>query len=294
MISILIPSYNVDLIPLVDFLQDQSIRLAVKMEIIIWDDASAADFSFLKERENISFYRSSVNLGRARTRNLLAEKAVFPYLLFLDADVFPVDSLFLKQYAQLASPDTILVGGIRYKDKAPGTNQFFRWFYGKAREELSVEKRSKNPYLHFMTGNFFSPTALFFRFPFVHFLHGYGHEDTLLGFTFQQENISVRHIDNPVYHLGLDHNEVFLSKSKEAVLSLLQLKKKGYHLPSKLNTAYDFLEKYKLNRFFAILFSIFEFFQLKKVIFPGYFYSLFLFDLYKLSFYCKVSLERGK
>lgn len=135
------------------------------MEIIIWDDASVADFSFLNERENITFYRSSLNLGRARTRNLLAEKAVFPYLLFLDADVFPVYSLFLEKYAQLASPDTILVGGIRYEDKAPGTNQFFRWFYGKAREEMSVEKRRKDPYLHFMTGNFFIPKALFFVFP---------------------------------------------------------------------------------------------------------------------------------
>jgi glycosyltransferase involved in cell wall biosynthesis len=280
--------------PLVSLLCKQGTEFGINIEIIIWDDASSVDFSFLNDREDISFFRSPENLGRAKTRTLLAEKAVFPYLLFLDADVMPANESFLKQYAEWASPDTILVGGIRYAQKKPEPNQFFRWFYGKAREELSAEKRRKNPYAHFMTGNFFIPTALFFRFPLPNFYREYGHEDTLLGYTLQQGKVPIRHMDNPVYHLGLDDNELFFSKSKEAVLSLWHLKKQGYQLPTKLNASFDILEKYQLTRLFALGYPLFEVSLIKKIIFSGNFCSLFLFDLFKLSFYCKISLESGK
>ena len=294
MISVLIPSFNFDVVPLVNNLQEQALSGSIPIEVIVWDDASLSDFSFLNKRENISFFRSSVNKGRAATRELLAKKAIYPYLLFLDADVFPTTDLFLSNYMKHLSEEIIIVGGIKYESKKPEKQRFFRWYYGKAREEISHENRGKKPYNHFMTGNFLVPKSIFLRFPLNDVPPGYGHEDTLLGHKFQKYQISICHIDNPVYHLGLDENEIFLSKSKEAVCSLLYLKKLGYLLPTNLNAGFNWLEKFYLTKTFALFFPLFNKQAFKNYIYSGKLFSLLLFDIYKLAYYCHISLAKGK
>jgi len=293
-ISVLIPTFNTDVSPLVDFLLRQNDFSSFKMEIIIWDDASNIASLGQWDNENISLFKSPVNMGRSKTRELLAEKAKYPYLLFLDADVFPVSTLFLAQYLQHASEDSVLVGGIRYENEKPESKRYFRWFYGKAREEISVENRLKKTYNHFMTGNFLVPKSIFLQFPLHDVITGYGHEDTLLGYKFQQTGIPIRHIDNPVFHLGLEENEVFFAKSKEAVLSLLRLKQLGYTVPSKLISGYNLLEKLNLVTSCAVFYPVFESRFIKNYIFSGNIFSLFFFDLTRLFYFCRLSLKRGK
>ena len=294
MISVLIPTFNTDVSPLVDFLLSKNDFSSFKMEIIIWDDASNIDILGLSHNENISFFRSPANMGRSKTRELLVEKAKYSYLLFLDADVLPVSTLFLAQYLQHASEDSVLVGGIRYESKKPESNRYFRWFYGKTREEISVKNRLKKPYDHFMTGNFLVPKSIFLQFPLHDVITGYGHEDTLLGYKFQQAGIPIRHIDNPVFHLGLEENEVFFAKSKEAVFSLLRLKQLGYTVPSKLIRGYNLLEKLNLVASSAVFYPVFESRFIKNYIFSGNIFSLFFFDLSRLLYFCTLSLKRGK
>jgi len=264
------------------------------MEIIIWDDASNIDILGLSDNKNISFFRAPVNMGRSKTRELLAEKAKYSYLLFLDADVLPVSTFFLAQYLQHASEYSILVGGIRYENEKPESNRYFRWFYGKAREEILVKNRLLKPYDHFMTGNFLIPKSIFLQFPLHDVITGYGHEDTLLGYKFQQAGIPIKHIDNPVFHLGLEENEVFFAKSKEAVSSLLRLKQLGLNIPSKLLNGYNLLERIKLVPFCALFYPFFESRFLKQYIFSGNTFSLFFFDISRLLYFCKLSLKRGK
>ena len=294
MISVLIPTFNTDVSPLVDFLLGQNDFSSFKMEIIIWDDASNIASFCQWENENISFFKSPVNMGRSITRELLAEKAKYPYLLFLDADVFPVSTLFLAKYLEHASEDSILVGGIKYESKKPESKRYFRWFYGKAREEISVENRLKNPYDHFMTGNFLVPKSIFLQFPLHDVITCYGHEDTLLGYKFQQAGIPIKHIDNPVFHLGLEENEVFFAKSKEAVSSLLRLKQLGFTIPSKLINGYNLLERMNLVTFCSVFYPLFESRFIKNYIFSGNIFSLFFFDLSRLLYFCTLSLKRGK
>ncbi len=294
MISVLIPTFNTDVSPLVDFLLRHHDFSSFKMEIIIWDDGSDIISLGHWYNENISFFTSPVNMGRSKTRELLAEKAKYPYLLFLDADVFPVSTLFLAKYLQHASEDSVLVGGIRYESKKPENKRYFRWFYGKAREEISVENRLKKPYNHFMTGNFLVPKSIFSQFPLHDVITGYGHEDTFLGYKFQQAGIPIRHIDNSVFHLGLEENEFFFAKSKEAVFSLWRLKQLGYSVPSKLINGYNVLEKMNLVTCFAVFYPFFESRFIKNYIFSGNIFSLFFFDIYRLLYFCKLSLKRGK
>lgn len=294
MISVLIPTFNADVNPLVDFLLTHNDFSSFKMEIIIWDDASDIDILGLSKSENISVFRSPVNMGRSKTREFLAEKAKYPYLLFLDADVLPVSTLFLARYLQYADEFSVLVGGIKYESKKPESNRFFRWFYGKTREEISVEKRLKNPYDHFMTGNFLLPKPTFLQFPLHDVITGYGHEDTLLGYKFQQAGIPIKHIDNPVFHLGLEENEVFFTKSKEAVSSLLRLKQLGFNIPSKLIRGYNLLEKIRLVPFCALFYPLLESRFFKNYIFSGNIFSLLFFDIFRLLYFCKLSLKSGK
>ena len=294
MISVLIPTFNTVVSPLVDFLLSHNDCSSFKMEIIIWDDASNIASLDQCDNENISFFKSPVNMGRSKTRELLAEKAKYPYLLFLDADVLPVSTLFIAQYLQHASEKAVLVGGIRYESHQPESNRYFRWFYGKAREEISVGNRLKNPYNHFMTGNFLVPKSIFLQFPLHDVITGYGHEDTLLGYKFQQAGIPIKHIDNPVFHLGLEENEVFFAKSKEAVSSLLRLKQLGLNIPSKLLNGYNLLERIKLVPFCAVFYPFFKSRFLKNYIFSGNIFSLFFFDIFRLLYLCKLSLKRGK
>ena len=264
------------------------------MEIIIWDDASNITSLAQFDNENISFFKSPVNMGRSKTREFLAEKAKYPYLLFLDADVLPVSTLFIPQYLQYASEDSVLVGGIKYESEKPESKRYFRWFYGKEREEISVENRLKNPYDHFMTGNFLVPKSIFLQFPLHDVITGYGHEDTLLGYKFQQAGIPIRHIDNPVFHLGLEENEVFFAKSKEAVSSLLRLKQLGFYVPSKILSSYNLLERMNLVTLCAVFYPVFKSRLLKNYIFSGNIFSMFLFDLSRLFSFCTLSLKRGK
>lgn len=294
MISVLIPTFNTDVSPLVDFLLRHHDFSSFKMEIIIWDDASNIASLGQWNNENISFFKSPVNMGRSKTRELLTEKAKFPFLLFLDADVLPVSTLFLAQYLSHVSEKAVLVGGIRYESEKPENNRYFRWFYGKAREEISLENRLKKPHNHFMTGNFLVPKSIFLRFPLHDVITGYGHEDTLLGYKFQQAGIPIKHIDNPVFHLGLEENEVFFAKSKEAVSSLLRLKQLGFTIPSKLITGYNLLEKVKLVTFCSVFYPFFESRLLKNYIFAGNILSLFFFDLFRLLYFCTLSLKRGR
>jgi hypothetical protein len=294
LISVLIPAYHVEVAPLIVFLQEQAVSSRVIIEIIVWDDASNIDFSPLKEISEVSFFRSPINKGRAATRTLLAGKAKYPCLLFLDADVFPTSDIFLLSYSRYAAGDTIVVGGIKYERKRPADPLFFRWYYGKAREELSAGKRGKNPYNHFMTGNFLIPKAIFLRFPLDDVPSAYGHEDTLLGYLFQKTGIPICHIDNPVFHLGLEENEVFLNKSKEAVASLWHLRNLGYPLPVRLNRAFNLLAQSNLMKLAAVFYPLLDTPMIKKVFFSGSYGSLLLFDLYKLTYLCRLALGKGK
>jgi hypothetical protein len=74
-ISVLIPTFNTDVSPLVDFLLRHHDFSSFKMEIIIWDDASNIASLGQWDYENISFFTSPLNMGRSKTRELLAEKA---------------------------------------------------------------------------------------------------------------------------------------------------------------------------------------------------------------------------
>jgi hypothetical protein len=53
----------------------------------------------------------------------------------------------------------------------------------------------------------------------------HGYEDYSFISTLKLRNIAIEHIENPLFHLNLETSEVFLSKTKIAIQTLLSLSK---------------------------------------------------------------------
>jgi glycosyltransferase involved in cell wall biosynthesis len=289
MLSILIPTHNYSITTLVNTLHQQVRILNIDFEIIIFDDASVR---FIEENtsintlENCSYTVLEKNIGRSAIRNRLAKRARYDVLLFLDADTKLTSDLFIKNYIDVINSKTqIIYGGILYEKKSPSNNQTLRWTYGRKREALSLEERLKKPYLRFLTLNFLIKKSVFNIISFNENIPNMRHEDTLFAMAAKTNHVNIDHINNPVLHLGLESNSVFLKKSLESIdalkLFIQQDLISAKHI--KLSQKGETIKKYKLTTI-----VIFGFNTFKKGILKNLYSkkpSLFLFDFYRLGYY---------
>jgi hypothetical protein len=298
MLSILIPTYNYNVYPLVTELKSQADALGIAYEILVQDDGSS---SYLEENRkiydlaNCSFLENKENLGRSKVRNLLSSQAKYNWLLFLDSDTFPKNSDYILKYIQNISSKTgIIYGGIEYQNEEPEKNRILRWFYGKEREALSVNKRNKNKYLSFLTLNFLINKNVFKSVKFNENIPNLRHEDTLFSYDLFKKNISVEHIKNVVIHNGLDDNIVFLRKSKESIEGLLFLINNNL-----INSNYIKLSKYgriitNLQLTFLLVFFLKIFGKKIERNLLSEKPNLFLFDFYRLCYFCLLQKKHSK
>ena len=54
------------------------------------------------------------------------------------------------------------------------------------------------------------PKKIFLAIKFDESITKYGHEDTLLGIMLEKEKKEIFHINNPLYHNGIENNIIFL------------------------------------------------------------------------------------
>lgn len=238
MLSVLIPTYNINLHPLVSELQAQLIGAQIEYEIIIEDDASSDKAiryhnSLLGELDNVMYIEHSENLGRSKTRNHLADTARHPYLLFLDCDARVRKPSYIAHYLHFISvkkeqnPEFAVSGGLSYREDLPEKSKHLRYKYGIKREVRSAEERNEHPYNHFTPFNLLISKSVFEKCRFDETLTDYGYEDTFFGLDLEEAEIPLYHIDNELYHDGLDENRDFLAKTEESVRNLDKLYKSG-------------------------------------------------------------------
>lgn len=235
MLSILLPVYNISVEPLATPLLEQARRLSIPFEILILDDASTDGHSILEnerlaEHPEITFLRNNTNRGRAFTRNRLATAAQYPYLLFIDGDAGMKSPEYLEQYIRYARnrhPDItepfVAMGGVSYHETPPEKTYRLRWHYGISREQKSAAQRLQHPYRSFTPFNMLVSKSVFNICRFDESFKTYGFEDVFFGEQLRNNGIPVEHIDNVIYHEGLDRNEVFLSKTETAVANLAMM-----------------------------------------------------------------------
>lgn len=292
MLSILIPTYNYNTLPLVKELKQQLDISNVVYEILVQDDAGSL---FLNENSeinnlgNCSFNRNVDNLGRSRNRNLLIKKSKYNFLLFLDCDVIPKKSDFITKYINEISENLEFVyGGISYNENIkPNNDSVLRWKYGIKREAITLEKRLQEPFRHLLTSNILINKEKLRNPLFNESITMYGYEDLELAIWLKRHNKSVKHIDNYVYHINLETSEKFILKTEEALENLKQLE--NNRILPKGSTQIS--STYNKTIFLKPIFKKLSYFFLKKIKsnLTSKNPNLLLFDLYKLLCFFKIS-----
>lgn len=247
LLSVLIPTYNY---VCTDLVKDLSKQLPQDSEIIVADDGSF-DSKCLQKNEEINqimsctYWKAEHNLGRAIIRNRLAEMAQGEWLIFMDCDARIINPLYLYEYLKNTDVD-VVCGGTATPPQCPSSDVSLRYLYERNYwEHNNADKRNKSPYSSFTTFNFMIRKEVFSQIKFDENIHSYGHEDTLFGKALMDKKCSIRHIQNPLMHIGLENNHLYLKKTEEAMDSLIKLKE-SLSDTSRLLIAYHKLKKLHL------------------------------------------------
>lgn len=285
--SVCIPIYNCNVVGLVSDLHTQAELLRVDYEILLIDDCSLPSVkavnSALRQLPHVQYIELEQNIGRSAIRNLLARRAAFDMLIFMDCDAKVVSHNYLAKY--LSQSQQLVVGGVAY-DSAPSDGaHLLRWLYGKHREERSAAMRSQCPNKSFSTFNFMINRGLFGSVKFDDTISGYGHEDTLFGWQLKQHGIQPMHIDNALIHLSFDESQAFIEKTEKSMLNLWFIYKKmpdraAFAKDIKVLNSYLKIHCRAVSSFMSVLFPI-----VKRIAYHNFLSqhpSLFLFDVYKL------------
>lgn len=295
MLSILIPVYNYSVYLLVSELQKQCLESNIQFEILCQDDSSnlfITENQNINSLENCNFSVNNLNIGRGKNINFLAEKSKFEWLLIMDCDTFPTQNNYIQKYiSQINEAEKVVFGGIKYQKEKPSNDQLLRWFYGNARESISVEKRNINPNGSALTSNIIIQKKVFISNKFNDSITKYGYEDLVFLSDFKKKGILVKHIDNPTYHLGLENSKQFLAKTKIALENLKSISENNsiYNSESKILKVYNVLKQLYLTSFISTIFKKTERNLEHNLLSKNP--SLFLFDLYKLGYFCKINSE---
>lgn len=291
-ISVCIPIFNSDATSLVNKLIEQANFLENKIEIVVIDDCSNADWKLKNESiQNLCNYiKLTKNNGRSKIRNLFLNHAKGEFFLFIDGDSEIISDNFLADYLNFTEKNNpeVIIGGSIYQTQRPNRSHFLRWKYSVCRESKSAETR-ENVNFGFKTNNFLIQKRLFAQTLFNETLSGYGHEDTLFGFQLSRKKINLQHIENPVLNKHLDSNEVFLRKTENAVGNLVQMYNMSEDFPEikeiKLIHFYEKIAQQRLISIVTILFTIGK--PILFVLLKGGYFRLWMFDFYKLGLFIR-------
>jgi len=291
MISVLIPIYNYNVVKLVTTLNSQLLLAEIDYEIICIDDASSDCYvnnDAITNLNNVFLHKLPTNIGRSNIRNLLAEKATYEWLLFLDADVLPENKSFINKYLNCinSNKEKVFCGGIKYNSQKPRNEKLLRWVFGKNREEIDVVIRQKKPYQYFFGSNFLIHKTVFDSCLFNEKILKYGYEDVFFAEDLRNNQIPLTHLRNEVLHLGIENNIIFLVKTKQAIDNLYSLiVKNGFKINNvKILKTYRLILRYKLVWFFSSVFVVFN--KLFEYNLKSKIPSMFIFDIYKLTYFC--------
>lgn len=295
MLSILVPIYNCNIERLVDEIHQQAINCSIDFEIICFDDNSKLfldeNKAALAKLSNTYLITSKSNLGRAAARRRLCNASKYNWLLFLDADVLPKHNTLLQNYIDsISSGYDAFFGGFAYSEKIPNHKNRLRWIYGKKYEEVKASVRNLRPYRLIISANFLIKKDIFQTIAINFDKKAYG-LDNYFASLLRQQNIRVKHLDNEVYHLGLETNKIFLKKTEDAIATLLWAvnNKKIHEHDHKLLSVFLKLKKVKLNYAFSFLYPIFAS-ALKNILVSSK-PNVYVLQLYKLFYICYKDLK---
>lgn len=291
-ISILIPIYNSVCVKQVKELSAQAQQLNVDYEIIVADDDSplkdlVRDNEAINDMPNCQYIVKPTNTGSAATRNFLAEKSRYPWLLFIDCDVEISNPSFLRTYILYIDNDyDVINGGIAVAD-IPQMGSNLRYIYEKAAEaDHTAAKRQKQRYQEFRSTNFMIRRDVFLQNPFDERFTKSGYEDVLFGKRLKHSNAAILHIDNPVTMTEFETNPDYVLKTERNLRTLYQFRSdlRGYSRLLTLVSGIHISAILWLMRLWHRMFGAIERRNL-----CGFRPYLLVFKLYRLGYYLKLT-----
>jgi len=288
-LSILIPTYNDVCTHLISVLQQQADALGTAYEIIVADDGSTHEDVIIENRSinllpHCRYVERKENVGRAAIRNFLANEAIHPFLLFIDADMVVPDDDFLKRYAEHPC-NTVIDGGVIING-AHNVRQTLRYRYEKNAEHAHLTTvRIQHPYQHFHTANFLVAQNIMLTHPFDNRFRNYGYEDVFFGKQLQENHIEIAHIDNPLSFEVFEDNASFISKTEEGLRTLYQFQQElsGF---SNMLIIIQRLRQWKLLPVIRLWHQLFG--TTERWLLVGNHAPLWLFSLYRLGFFLHI------
>lgn len=227
MISVLIPVHNYSIIPLVEELHKQLESSKVLYELIVWDDASTEAFylqnKIINHVPNLHYFNSKEHFGKIKTRQLLADKAMFDWLLFIDAETLPKTPSFIQNYLDLIPKNyDAIFGGLFYGNQPPKQNYRLQWNYGRLKKQVDSAIRNEQPYQEVALNNFMIKRKIFLNINSK--MEDLGlYSDDYFGALMGVQKVNVFHNENAVFHLGVKPNDLFLEDLKTSIDEVLKI-----------------------------------------------------------------------
>lgn len=297
MISILIPTFNYNVFPLASAIEKLLLEAKVDFEIICFDDGSKSTLKNVKNEKintlsNSKFKSLEKNIGLSNNRNALASESIYEYLLFIDGDSLLLDKYFIKRYIENINDTTEIIYGGRVHPETVEAQRKLRWKYGIVHEDLKAIQRNKNKYKSVLFNNTLIKKKCFEKIGFEQTITQYGHEDTVFSYHLKKLNTYIQHIDNPVLHGDVDLNDVFFNKMHKSIENLNSIYKTKLVEPDFITFLKFFnkLKRFKLNYLFALNYKIFRFIFKQNL--TSKTPSIYLFDLFRISYFCHINLKK--
>lgn len=245
------------------------------------------DLRALAQREEVEVeVLTHSGLSRAANRNYLADQSQGEWLLFIDADATVSPDFSLRRYVEANQKASVICGGLRHPDQNPNPEATLRYKYERrADRRRAAQFRSQAPYDRLSTFNLFVQREVFMSVRFDEHIKEYGYEDVLFAAQLEQRGIPILHIDNPLLHMGLEANSLFLQKTETALRTALTLQGQlGRH--SHVANAAARLQHIGLAPLTRMLYRSIRPLLRHNLLSPHP--SLPLFSLYKLGFYLEL------
>lgn len=294
LISFIIPTFNYDCSALVAGLQAQAAAFAAETggsfayEILVGDDGSTDEAALAANRAVNSLpccrcEERGVNVGRAYLRNWLIDAARYDHIVMLDADAALCTPDFVARYWQARDAADVVYGSLR-NPAGPcprGCELRYRCEH-HAERWRKAHQGGNSPYLWLSTFNMMLNRPRLGGLRFDARCKEYGYEDMLFGLTLYQRGLTVKHIDNPLIHTGIDTNVSYLKKTETAMRTLHGLEglMQEYAGTSRL---YNSFRLFRLDGLFRCGFRLLRPLVRRNLL--GHHPSVNLFQLYKVGYY---------
>lgn len=292
MISVLIPTYNYNIVNLVKEIHKQVLKCNIAFEILVYDDGSK---SYLNEQnksinliDNSTFKELDFNIGRSAIRNLLGKDAKYESLLFIDSGTFPQKKDFIKNYIKVINKG-VITGGMTFLKSPPNKPYKLRWIYTKKREHYNNKSKSKSV-IH--SSNFLIQKKIFCINPFDKSIKKYGCEDVIFFDQLIKNGVNIHFIDNPVIHDADEDANTFINKTEYAIENLIKLieEKKILKNRYEVSSLYYSLKKMQLDKIVSNVFKLFK--PILKSNFNSSYPSILLYDFYRLGYFCLLKTKK--